>query len=98
MIIAVNKDKIIGVLSFEEYPWTIEIDTLIVDIKYRNKGMGSKLIKYFINKIKKTKYQEIRVGTYKCYDCKGFYLSNGFEIDNSVDSKDTWEFIMRISR
>ena len=92
IIVATNKQQIVGHLAFEEYSKSIEIDTLIVDGKYRKRGIGTMLVNDFMDKIKGINLP-LRVGTYKCYDCKDFYLKLGFKLIPQHELANTWEFI-----
>ena len=75
-----NNKKLIGMcawiypLPFDNY---ITICDLCIDEKERNKGYGTKILKYTISQIKKTKIDtDINVDT----DLKNFFEQNGFHI------------------
>lgn len=97
VIIATNKNKLLGHLSFKTNPWSIEIDTLIVDKKYRGNGIGTTLVEFFVDRVgRDKKYSIIKVGSYKCFDCKDFYVKMGFQLKPKFEFKDTWEFIKEL--
>jgi ribosomal protein S18 acetylase RimI-like enzyme len=92
-------NKVVGYLAFDINSNFIDIDTVIVDKDHKRKGIGSKLMKYFISNIaKKNKnITKITTGSYKCFKDKGFYLKMGFKLIplgeyEREDQIDWWEF------
>jgi ribosomal protein S18 acetylase RimI-like enzyme len=59
MFIMTSKSKIIGFTGLIYHNWnnTIQISDIFIDPRYRNKGLGLKLVTFLIKKSKKTKYR-----------------------------------------
>lgn len=82
----------------DDYPATLHIN---VDIKYRNKGVGGKLINEYINYLKKIGITGIHITTFSPSAVK-FFEKNGFTVlhrkkitcFNYLSYKDIYRFIM----
>ena len=74
--------RIMTYLSFKEL-W---VDEFSVNPKYQRKGIGSMLINYVREELKKEreKISYIVLNTEKGYPSVKFYEANGFEIDESL--------------
>ena len=59
MFILIDNKEIIGFTWLIYYKWnnTIQISNIFVNPKFRSQGLGLKLIKFLINKVKKTDYR-----------------------------------------
>jgi GNAT superfamily N-acetyltransferase len=98
ILIVLLESKILGHLSFEKYPHSIDIDTIIVDKKHRKQGLGRKLVDYFIQRKLDPNIKEITTGSYKCFKDKGFYIKMGFKevLPEEYEIRDWWEFTRKI--
>lgn len=77
-ILLYDENKIKGILVYEFLYDRIEIDYIIVDINYRNRGIATKLLKYMENE-----YKDIKNITLEVRESNevaiNFYLKNGFK-------------------
>ena len=75
-LIVIEEDSIIGYLYYSDIYERIEINQIEVDSSYRNKGYGSKLMKYLIDNTDKSITLEVRIDNnpaialYKKFDFK----------------------------
>jgi GNAT superfamily N-acetyltransferase len=76
--VAVEDDKIVGVIALVPRKNHLSIGALFVDSKRRKQGVGSKLIKAAIKAAKKLGKPRITVATAFEYNAKGFYEKCGF--------------------
>lgn len=82
--------KISGFVYFKEEQDRIIVDVLCVFTEYRNSGLGSKVMKSFINKANQTN-KPIYLDTFKTNPAKRFYERHGFVVDGENQS----HFIMK---
>lgn len=61
---------------------TCKIERVATREGYQGKGLGSKLLKFTEQKIKKMGYKNILIHSY--FEAKNFYLNNGYKIDESI--------------
>ena len=81
-IILINEDDIInGLLIVYKNIDYFELEAIVVDPEYRNKGIGNNLINYFIDKYitKEDIILEVAVNNEKAIN---LYKKNGFEVIN----------------
>ena len=75
-LLIIEEDSIIGYLYYSDIYERIEINQIEVDSSYRNKGYGSKLMKYLIDNTDKSITLEVRIDNnpaialYKKFDFK----------------------------
>lgn len=60
---------------------TIKIDYLVVKPRYRNNGIGRKVVESLIKKCKSEGIRNIKIDAY--YKTKSFWEKLGFEVDNT---------------
>ena len=60
-LLIIEEDSIIGYLYYSDIYERIEINQIEVDSSYRNKGYGSKLMKYLIDNTDKSITLEVRI-------------------------------------
>jgi len=60
-LLVIEEDSIIGYLYYSDIYERIEINQIEVDSSYRNKGYGSKLMKYLIDNTNKSITLEVRI-------------------------------------
>lgn len=76
---AIENDNIIGgIIGNEKMQW-LDIDTLFVDEKHRNKDIGTKLIEKVIEYCKENNLIGIHLTTME-FQAKGFYEKMNFEL------------------
>ena len=74
---AYDKDKLIGIIFGYIKKSKILIGEMAVSEKYRNKGIGSKLINFFEKQVKKLNKKEIVLGSWE--SAEKFYLKQGYK-------------------
>ena len=80
MFVLEDKTEIIGFTGLKYHDWnnTIWIIDIFVHPKYRKKGLGTKLLKSLLQRIKKTKYRCFIVEAPSLNPVLQLYLNNGF--------------------
>lgn len=78
--IAKEDDKFIGIITGNSYYKEVHISDLIIIKKYRNKHIGSKLVKTVENYYKDKGFENINLTTYE-FQAPEFYKKCGFEIE-----------------
>lgn len=80
MFILENNKEIVGFTGLEYFDWnnTIKIINIFVHPEYRKIGLGKKLMKYLLQKVKKTKYRCIIAEAPSSNPVVQLYLKNGF--------------------
>ena len=88
-LLVIEEESIIGYLYYSDIYERIEINQIEVDLSYRNKGYGSKLIKYLIDNTNKSITLEVRIDNnpaislYKKFDFKEVSIRKNYY--NGVD-------------
>lgn len=84
-IVAELKDKIVGYIIAYPKRYFIDFDSLAVDKKYRNSGIGKKLLNFILNKFRRKGFKkaslEVRT-TNKI--ATSFYQTLGFKITKII--------------
>lgn len=86
-------DNLIGVCFGKQKGKTeIQLSGIAVIHPYNKQGRGSKLIKYFENVVKTTKYEKISLGSADGY-VEHFYLKNGYKAMSLkiLTDNDAWQ-------
>lgn len=84
-VIKDNHGEIIAGINSKMYCWNcLYIDSLFVDDKYRNKGLGRKLLKEIERIAKEKDCKLIHLDTFD-FQAKDFYLNQGYEIFGVLD-------------
>ena len=84
-VIKDNHGEIIAGINSKMYCWNcLYIDSLFVDDKYRNKGLGRKLLKEIEWIAKEKDCKLIHLDTFD-FQAKDFYLKQGYEIFGVLD-------------
>ncbi len=80
MFVLEENKEIIGFTGLEYFDWnnTIKIIDIFVHPEYRKKGLGSKLVKYLLNRAKKTKCRCIIAEAPSFNPILQLYLKMGF--------------------
>ena len=80
MFVLEDNKEIIGFTGLEYFDWnnTIQIIDIFVHSEYRKKGLGSKLVKYLLNRAKKTKYRCVIAEAPPLNPVIRLYLKKGF--------------------
>ena len=78
--IAKEDDKFIGIITGNSYYKEVHISDLIIIKAYRNKHIGSKLVKTVENYYKDKGFENINLTTYE-FQAPEFYKKCGFEIE-----------------
>ncbi len=78
--IAKENEKIIGILTGHSYYSEVHINDLIILEQYRNKHIGSSLIKAVENYFKDKNFENINLTTYE-FQAPEFYKKCGFELE-----------------
>ncbi len=73
---AYNKNKLIGIVFGHIKKEKILLGEMAISEKYRNKGIGSKLIKFFENKAEELNKKYIELGAFG--DAERFYIKNKY--------------------
>ena len=84
--IAKENNKLVGIITGNSYYKEIHISDLIVLEDYRNKHIGSKLIKTVEDYFKDKGFENINLTTY-CFQAPDFYKKCGFEVEFIRKSK-----------
>ena len=78
--VAKEKSKIIGIITGNSYYKEVHVSDLIVLKQYRNKHIGSKLMKTVENYYENKGFENINLTTYG-FQAPEFYKKCGFEIE-----------------
>lgn len=82
IIIAEENKKIIGAISFFIFPWAIKlkgyVEDFIVDSKFQNKGVGSKLLERAEKEIKKKGGRDVWMEVHRKSRAFKFYKKRGY--------------------
>lgn len=96
--LAREDDKIIGIITGHSYYKDVHIRELIVLEEYRNKHIGTKLIKTVENYFKGKGFENINLSTYE-FQAPEFYKKCGFNVEfvreNKENSKLTKYFLIK---
>ncbi len=83
--LAFDKDNLIGgAIGYELYNWYY-LDLMYVDESYRNKGVGTRLLKQIDEYVIANNLSGIRTETWD-FQAKGFYEKNGFVIFGEISN------------
>lgn len=85
--IAKENDKIIGVITGHSYYKEVHIEDLIILQQYRNKHIGSRLIKSVEKFLKDKGFENINLTTYS-FQAPEFYKKCGFKIEFIRENKE----------
>lgn len=81
--LAFDNDKLIGgAIGFVEYNWYF-LDLLYIDEEYRNRNIGTNLIKEIEKFALKEHLTGVRMGTWN-FQAKGFYEKNGYSVFGEI--------------
>lgn len=87
-LIAYYNNKIVGmILGHHEYYYdgmNFQIKEFCIDDSIQSKGIGSKLLNEFVNRLKDKNICNIFLLTCRNPKTEGFYKKQGFEIENST--------------
>lgn len=80
MFVAEENKKIVGFTGAEYFDWnnTIKVIDIFVHPNYRKMGIGSKLLKFLLEKMKKTKYRCVISEAPSLNSVVKLYQKNGF--------------------
>ena len=84
--VAFNEEKLIGITGLwfctRHYSGkSVELDHVIIDKGYRNKGLGNDFMVWIENYVRAKGYEAIELNTYvQNYPSHKFYYNQGFEI------------------
>jgi ribosomal protein S18 acetylase RimI-like enzyme len=98
--VALDKDKVIGFVSFYKHKDGVKIPKLYVDSDTRQKGVGRLLLKFVeeFSKDNQLKFMELNVNRYN--KALYFYRRYGFYIQSSIDAplKEFWlnDYLLRL--
>ena len=84
--VAKNDDKIVGMIMGHSYYKEVYIEDLIVIEEYRNKHIGTKLMKTVEDYFKDKGFENINLTTYE-FQAPEFYKKCGFKIDFIRENK-----------
>ena len=85
--VAKEDNKIIGIITGHSYYKEVHISDLIVIEEYRNKHIGSKLVKKVEEYFKDKGFENINLTTYN-FQAPEFYKKCGFEIEFVRENKE----------
>ena len=85
--VAKEDNKIIGIITGHSYYKEVHISDLIVIEEYRNKHIGSKLVKKVEDYFKDKGFENINLTTYN-FQAPEFYKKCGFEIEFVRENKE----------
>lgn len=88
--IALNKEnQIVGTCGgLQQTDKIIKMNCFYIDSEYRNLGIGNKLYDLFLDFVKKEKYEEIILCTFKEFDIAiKFYEKRGFNLYETVEDE-----------
>ena len=96
--IAYEDDELAGILEGITLYNEIHINNLIVDEKYRSKGIGTKLLNFILEYFDNKKYKYISLCTYE-FQAPEFYEKYGFKLEyvrkNEEDPRLTKYFFIK---
>ncbi len=96
--IAKDEDKIVGIITGNSYYKEVHIGDLIVLEEYRNKHIGTKLVKAVEDYFKNKGFENMNLTTYK-FQAPDFYIKCGFKVEfireNKEDSKLNKYFLVK---
>lgn len=84
--IAKEDDKIIGILTGHSYYKEVYISDFIVSEKYRNKHIGTALMKNCIAHFENSGFENINLTTYR-FQAPRFYEKQGFQLEFIRENK-----------
>ena len=84
--VAKENDEIIGIITGHSYYKEVHISDLIVYEQYRNKHIGTKLMKAVEEHFKNKGFENMNLTTYE-FQAPEFYKKCGFKIDFIRESK-----------
>lgn len=85
--IAKENDKVIGLITGHSYYKEVHISDLIVYEEYRNKHIGTKLVKTVENHFKNKGFENINLTTY-AFQAPEFYKKCGFKLEFVRENKE----------
>ena len=85
--VAKENDRLMGIIVGHSYYKEIHITDLIVMEEYRNKGVGTELIKRVEQEFQGRNFENINVTTH-AFQAPEFYVKMGFEIEYVRKSND----------
>lgn len=85
--IAKEDNRVVGIITGHSYYKGVYIGGIIIFEKYRNKHIGSKLIKTVEDYYKNEWYENINLTNYK-FQAPKFYKKCGFEVEFIRESKE----------
>jgi N-acetylglutamate synthase-like GNAT family acetyltransferase len=77
-IVIKENNHILGAMCLKYDCSVCEIETLAISKKERNKGLGRKLVDYAIKCSKNKKCKLLKVGSFKRFNVRNFYIKCGF--------------------
>lgn len=85
--IAKENDKVVGIITGHSYYNEVHIGDLIIFEEYRNKHIGTKLVKTVEEHYKNKGFENINVTTYN-FQAPEFYKKCGFEVEFIRENKE----------
>ena len=85
--IAKESDEVVGIITGHSYYKEVHISDLIVYEEYRNKHIGTKLVKTVENHFKNKGFENINLTTY-AFQAPEFYKKCGFKLEFVRENKE----------
>lgn len=85
--IAKNNDQVVGIITGHSFYKEVHIGDLMVNEEYRNKHIGTELVKAVENHFKNKDFENINLATYE-FQAPEFYKKCGFKVEFIRENKE----------